>query len=235
MNAKTQEIVARNREFLSELLDDMRDPPLTEFMRFVFNPQGLLDEFLESPGSRGKHHAFPGGLAFHSIQAARLARGIARHYNSIGIKVNEDLLVAGTLIHDIGKIHCYSDNEALCPKGNKHNPEGWKCGCEPKSKYHHVPRASLFHHIPLGYLNIAKLTEKFNDSREKEEHKLTQKKIDKLLHIILSHHGRKMWSSPVLPQFMEAYIVHSIEMMDGYVEKFNKGEVPSTIYDGTNY
>lgn len=233
MNVKTQKIVARNREFLSELLDDMRDPPLTEFMRFVFNPQGLLDEFLESPGSRGKHHAFPGGLAFHSIQAARLARGIARHYNSIGIKVCEDIVVSGVLIHDIGKIHCYQKE---CPnKYKQDNPVYGECYCDPKSEYHHVPRASLFHHIPLGYLNIAKLTEKFNDSREKEEHKLTQKKIDKLLHIILSHHGRKMWSSPVLPQFMEAYIVHSIEMMDGYVEKFNKGEVPSTIYDGTNY
>ena len=110
-----------------------------------------------------------------------------------------------------------------------------KCGCDPKTRYHHVPRSSLFHHIPMGYLDIARLAEKFNDSREREEHKLTQKKIDKLLHIILSHHGRRMWSSPVLPQFMEAYIVHSIEMMDGYVEKFSKGEVPSTIYDGTNY
>jgi 23S rRNA maturation-related 3'-5' exoribonuclease YhaM len=87
----------------------------------------------------------------------------------------------------------------------------------------------------MGYLNIAKLAEKFNDSREREEHKLTQKKIDKLLHIILSHHGRRMWSSPVLPQFMEAYIVHSVEMMDGYVEKFNDGKVPATIYDGPNY
>lgn len=235
MNKKTKEIVARNREFLSELLDRMRDFPLSSFMRFVFSPQGLLDKFLESPASRRNHHAFEGGLAFHSIQAARLGLSIAEHYNSIGIKVNEDLIVAGVLIHDIGKIHCYTDDENFCPSGNRDNDKGWICGCEPKQKYHHMPRASLFHHIPLGYLDIAKLADKFNDSREREEHKLTQKKVDKLLHIILSHHGRRMWSSPVLPQFMEAYIIHAIEMMDGRVEQFDNGHIPATIYDGTNY
>lgn len=233
MNDKTQKIVDRNGEFLSELLDDMRDPPLSSFMHFVFSPQGLLDEFLESPASRRNHHSFPGGLAFHSIQAAKLGRSIAKHYNSIGIKVNEDLLVAGILIHDIGKIHCYQEE---CPNSfRQEHPVYGTCYCEPQQMYHHVPRASLFHHIPLGCMDIARLAEEFNSTRTSPHHHLTQKKIDKLLHIILSHHGRRAWSSPVLPQFMEAYIVHSVEMMDGYVEKFDKGQVPSTIYDGTNY
>ena len=234
MNKKEKEIIAKNKEFLGELLDDLRDPHLSGFMHFVFSSEGVLDEFLEAPASRRNHHSFPGGLAFHSIQAARLAQNIARHYNSIGIKVNEDLLVAGVLVHDIGKIHCYSENESFCRSANIVDGNR-ECGCPKKEKYHHVPRASLFHHIPMGYLDIAKLAEKFNESRIRDEHKITQKKIDKLLHIILSHHGRRAWSSPVLPQFMEAYIVHSIEMMDGYVEKFSKGQVPSTIYDGINY
>jgi 3'-5' exoribonuclease len=229
MRKKTQaQLVEMNEQILGELLDDMRDPPLSDFMRFVFSPEGLLDEFLESPGSRRNHHSFRGGLAFHSIQAAKLARSIARHYNSLNIKVNEDLVVAGTLLHDIGKIHCYEWKEMWTTKS------GGDITVH-EAGYYHIPRASLFHHIPMGYLDIAKLAEKFNNTREREEHKLVQKKVDKLLHIILSHHGRRAWSSPVLPQFVEAYIVHAVEMMDGYVDKFNDGKVPDTIYDGTNY
>jgi len=218
---------------LSLLFDNMRDNPLREFMRFVFsrNP-GLLREFLVAPSSRRLHHAYAGGLAFHSITVAKLGLQTARHYNKLGIAVNEELVVAGALIHDIGKIHCYTRD---CPnKGDKKAAYG-QCFCDPKSEYHHVPRASLYHHIPFGILDVSKLADKFNETREKPDHTLTQKKIDKLLHIILSHHGRKAWSSPVLPQFVEAYIIHSLEMMDAYVEKFDSGHVPSTIYDGINY
>jgi len=217
---------------LTKLFDAMRDNPMRQFMRFVFSRrQGLLNEFLASPSSRKIHHAYEGGLAFHSISVAKLGIQTARHYNMLGVRVNEELVVAGALIHDIGKIHCYTKT---CPNGKSTEAHG-VCYCDPKSEYHHSPRASLYHHIPFGILDIQRLADTFNTTREKPDHRLTQKKIDKLLHIILSHHGRKAWSSPVLPQFVEAYIIHSLEMMDAYVEKFDSGSVPSTIYDGINY
>ena len=213
-----QDEVKYNEYNLFNLINKMARTPLQEFMLFVFNSGELLTPFLRSPGSRGNHHAFKGGLAYHSIHAAILGRSIAAHYNSLGIKVDEDLVTAGILIHDIGKIHCY-----------KHVP----CRHEPKcvsdcDEYGHVERAKLFHHIPMGFLDIAKLADKFNEGTQD---KLSPETIDQLLHIILSHHGRRSWSSPVIPQFVEAYIVHSVEMMDGYVDKYNKGESVNDIYD----
>jgi len=214
---------------LDILFCNIRDNSLREFMYFVFsrNP-GVLQKFVESPSSRKNHHAYKGGLAFHTISVAKLAIQTAKHYNKIKMLVNEDLIVAGALIHDIGKIHCYEWKK-------EHSIRSGGNITVIDAGYQHVPRASLYHHIPIGMLDISKLADKFNKTRERKEHQLTQKKIDKLLHIILSHHGRRAWSSPVLPQFVEAYIVHSIEMMDSYVEKYDSGNIPSTIYDGTNY
>lgn len=216
---------------LFEILADMRDVPLRNFLKFVFSPEQLLLPYLKSPGSRNNHHSFEGGLAEHSVHCALLGRQIAAHYNNLSINVNTDIVVAGILLHDIGKIHCYSEDAGLCPNRTDWDGSDYKCGCDKPTQYHHVPRASLFHHIPMGAIDISKLADKFNESREKPDHQLTQKKVDKLIHIILSHHGRRSWSSPVIPQFVEAYIVHAVEMMDAYVDKYNKGRPPRDIYD----
>ena len=213
---------------LNKLIEEMRDPPLANFMRFIFSPQRLLDKFLSSPASRSRHHSFIGGLATHSIGVAELVKKISEHYSAMGIKTNKDLLVAGALIHDIGKIHCYKWRDAYVetksgPDYIEHIHHG--------PGYHHDARSALLHHIPMGAIDISKLADEFNNSRERDEHKLVDSKIDKLIHIILSHHGRKSWSSPVTPQFVEAYIIHSAEMMDAYISKFNDGQVPSNLYD----
>lgn len=42
--------------------------------------------------------------------------------------------------------------------------------------------------------------------------RLTQEQTDKIAHCILSHHGRKEWGSPVEPQSLEAYILHTADM-----------------------
>lgn len=208
-------------DLVAKLLSEMRDNILCSFLQFVFCEVG--NEYFKSPGARGQHHAYEGGLAFHSASAAQLGSNIADHYNSIGIKVNRDLVVAGILIHDIGKIYCYEKTDSSREKETI------------SGGYTHTQDGLMLHHIPMGYGLVLSLAEKFNGSRKKDDHRIDAKKIRKLLHIILSHHGRRMWSSPVIPKFTEAYIVHAVEMMDGYIEKFSQGKPIDTIYDGTNY
>ena len=55
--------------------------------------------FLHHPGGRSMHHAYIGGLAYHSISMALQARQAAKLYG-----FNRDLAVAGCLLHDIGKL-----------------------------------------------------------------------------------------------------------------------------------
>lgn len=66
---------------------------------------GVLDEYGEAyftaPGGLTEHHNFPGGLAAHSCHMAALADGLTPFY---GASLNIDLLRAGCLLHDLGKI-----------------------------------------------------------------------------------------------------------------------------------
>jgi 3'-5' exoribonuclease len=43
---------------------------------------------------------------------------------------------------------------------------------------------------------------------------------DRLLHIIVSHHGRYEWQSPKRPKFLEACLVHHLDLLDGEANKF---------------
>lgn len=219
----TEEVIDYAFNTWALLYADMRDNILKSFLKFILDEVG--DEYFLSPASRGAHHAYEGGLAFHSMTAAELGGTIADHYNEIGIKVNRDLVVAGIILHDIGKIKCYK------PFKGKRTVKYHGKEVEMEDGYEYTSVSSLHHHIPIGFAMVQQLAEIFNDSRDKEEHKIGEKKLNKLLHIILSHHGRRSWSSPVIPQFVEAYIVHAVEMMDAYVEKYDRGDKVSSIYD----
>lgn len=204
---------------LEDIILTIKDPKLKGFMSYLLGSNGEGYYFMRSAGSRSKHHAWPGGLAYHTVHAAKLGKTIADSYNARGIKVDTDIVVAGILIHDIGKIGTYIE-DGVDEKG--------------RTKFKHNPRALLHHHIPLGYSMVSKHIDEYNNryaSFYPEDKRLTDETADKLLHIILSHHGRKSWSSPVTPQFVEAYIVHVVEMMDGYIDMFTSGEIPQNFYD----
>ena len=55
--------------------------------------------FLTYPAAKALHHAFAGGLAFHTLSILRLAKSVAEQYSS----VNRSLLYAGAILHDLGK------------------------------------------------------------------------------------------------------------------------------------
>ncbi|WP_179395153.1 3'-5' exoribonuclease YhaM family protein [Lacticaseibacillus absianus] len=55
--------------------------------------------FLTYPAAKSNHHAFSGGLAFHTLSILRLAKAVAAQYSS----VNKSLLYAGAILHDLGK------------------------------------------------------------------------------------------------------------------------------------
>ena len=91
---------------------------------------------------------------------------MAKHYNDFKVPVNLDIVVAGALLHDIGKIESYSaePSPSMSTAGN------------------------VIEHIFLGYGMFMKFAELENLS---ENIKLA------LAHIIISHHGRKEFGSPI--------------------------------------
>lgn len=177
-------------------VDGLRDNTLYGFMNFFWND--MSEEFTNAPGSRSNHHGYNGGLLEHSMSVTLLAERMANHFNNIGIKVKKDIIVVGGILHDLGKIkayHCVDD------------------------KWEYTSASSMIYHIPLGYGMVLDLFRRFNEKCELPEHKIDDKKAQKILHIVLSHHGRKEWGSPIQPQTPEAFIVHKADMLDAGIKK----------------
>ena len=174
-------------EFLEDtfinLIAEISHEELRNFVDAVFFKHGLWEKFKIWPAAISLHHAYTGGLLEHSVSVAIGARDLARHYKDFAVPVNIDLIIAGALLHDIGKLEAYT----ISP----------------------VPQMTLqgnvIEHITLGYNTFMKLAE-----IEKLDEKITLA----LGHIMVSHHGRREFGSPVLPETPEAMIVNAADDLD---------------------
>lgn len=162
------------------------------------NPLGVvcmrLLESTEEPlrraaAAHGVHHARRGGLLEHTASMLRVAVALAPCYP----EATPEILYAGVLFHDIGKIF-ETDYQA----------RGF--ALEP------TLRGTLMGHISVGVTMLAKLWEIVHEEKEAVLR-------DHVAHLILSHHGQNEWGSPVEPKTPEAVLLHHIDMIDAGVEK----------------
>lgn len=151
----------------------------------------LEDEnFFLWPAATKIHHNQIGGLALHSLNVCKNALSIATIYQ--GENISLDLLVAGALLHDIGKLEEYNMNGSRTIPGN------------------------LFGHHVIGFQKVSNLAI-LNGIDP-----ISDIKIAMLNHIILSHHEKLEFGSPVMPQIMEAIIVAKADVLDACVETARK-------------
>ena len=165
------------------LLDQTHDP-IKSLLNKIFYENNLWEDFKSCPGAPVVHHAYTGGLLEHSIA---VAYNTAQFYLANNLNINIDLVIAGGLLHDLGKLDAYA----------------W----DP------VPRmlapGNVLGHITMGYHKIAKfLDEEIAAGNFDETLALA------LEHIILSHHGRREYGSPVIPAIPEAIIVSAADNTD---------------------
>lgn len=176
---------------INEILSKIQDEKIRGLVRHVVDKN--YSSFTNSPAACGNHHNYPGGLLVHSHSTAMLAGNIADHFIANGQKLNRDVIIAGAFLHDVGKVVCYK----LAEKP------------EPGRPYESTKESKMFHHIPIGFHMVASAAESMG---------LGEESYYDILHIILSHHGRKEWSSPVTPKTPEAFIVHKADFLDAFIE-----------------
>lgn len=82
---------------LSDFILMITNPTWNRLVRKIFSL--YHDQFLRFPAAKSNHHAFAGGLAFHSLSIVKLARSVVAQYPQL----NSDLLITGALLHDLGK------------------------------------------------------------------------------------------------------------------------------------
>jgi 3'-5' exoribonuclease len=155
---------------------------------------GILEElkvrWLEVPGARSVHHAFIGGTLVHSVHVARIAASIAACIP----EANNDLCVAGALLHDVGKLFTYRMNGLAIDLTDE---------------------GLLYDHIFMG----AEFVGNYADNFDEASYSNVEYKRRLLRHIILAHHGKLEYGSAVTPKCIEAMVVHAADGLDASAEQ----------------
>lgn len=172
------------------ILESIQDVEYRDFCLDVFNI--YREDMLKVPAGKAVHHAFRHGLLMHTGNMLRMADLAANIYS--GLMVNRSLLLAGTFLHDIGKLYEYdfAEDSGLMKSFN--------------------PSGLLLGHLVMG----ADLVKDMAD----ESGIIQGEKVLLLQHMLLSHHGTKDWGAAVLPSTVEAFILSMLDNMDAKVETF---------------
>lgn len=134
---------------------------------------------IHGTAAKGIHHAGHGGLIFHLYDTAMHA---VRIYNnctqSIPLPIDFSLVLGGALVHDIGKPDTYKIEGALIDM---------------------TLTGRLMEHLAHGAELVRQAAKILGTPQDT---------VELLVHIVLSHHGKLEYGSPVCPCFMEAHIVN---------------------------
>ena len=84
---------------LQNLIKTVRNPGLRALLETIFSG-AVYDKFIMNPAGMRMHHAYIGGLLQHSVDVAGIAIALAEQIGN----VDKDLVVAGALLHDVGKL-----------------------------------------------------------------------------------------------------------------------------------
>jgi len=190
-------IASLDEEQIKTLMDEIKDnikeiedKQLKNLLDAFFTDSKFVKKYSHSPSAITHHHNYVGGNLEHTVGVLRLANSICEYYTGI----NKDLVLAGCILHDIGKIKEYSIKAAI-----DKTAEGNFIG--------HIVMGDRW--IREKILNLRSKGKEFDEDLE-----------NKLCHIILSHHGKYEYGSPRMPKTIEAMIVHAADMMDSQVKNF---------------
>jgi 3'-5' exoribonuclease len=169
---------------LRGIVAGLSNPHLKGLLDAVLDDEDIARRYRQAPAAKQIHHAYLGGLIEHVLSLCALARVTAAHYPFVDL----DLLLAGVVMHDIGKIY-----ELNYERGFSYSTEGQL----------------------IGHINIAvrMLADKLRGLPE-----FPGKLRTLLEHMILSHHGQLEFGSPKVPQFPEALLLHYLDDMDSKME-----------------
>ncbi len=171
------------RRELLEIIGGLGNPFLRRLMESFSGDAAFMDQYCMAPAAKGMHHVYLGGLLEHSLALVRLAKAIVPMYNNI----NEDLLIVGALLHDVGKIHEMSYERA----------------------FDYTDEGKLIGHISIGVEMVS--------DRIREIEGFPRELAMLLKHMLLSHHGLYEYGSPKRPKTVEATILNYLDDMDSKI------------------
>jgi 3'-5' exoribonuclease len=152
-------------------------------MRAFFDDPVLMAAYRVAPAAKGMHHVYLGGLLEHSLAVAKLVDAIVPLYGNL----NRDLLVAGALLHDVGKVREMSYYRS----------------------FDYTDEGKLLGHITIGVEMV--------QERLAALPGFPAELGLLLKHMLLSHHGQYEFGSPKRPKTVEATILNYLDDLDSKI------------------
>ncbi len=195
----------RNTEQMFGRLRSITQTLRTESLRLLIERFWADDVFVSAfktaPAAKMMHHAYIGGLLEHTLSLALLAERVADHYEGI----DRDLLLAGCVLHDIGKIREFAYETRI-----DYSDEG-----------------RLMNHIVIG---IGMIEEKMAQIAN-----FPPKTALMLKHLVVSHHGCREFGSPEPPKTLEAVLLNYLDEIDSKINgirDFMRSQDPEADWTG---
>lgn len=174
-------------ELCQIVTDKIEQEPLQQLVMKILTENAK--QIQEYPAASRNHHAYRGGFLEHVLSVTKTALYLAEkyrdYYPTISPPLSLDLVVAGAVLHDIGKLRELSAQ----PHGADYTAAG-----------------QLIGHILMGRDIVREYAVQFEQ--------LDPETLLRLEHMIVSHQNLPEWGSPIAPHTPEALLVHYADDID---------------------
>lgn len=154
------------------------------------------DQLKTWPAAQTIHHAYRGGFLEHITKMAEVGALLSQCYGA-----NSDLVLAGVVLHDIGKL------QELAYEGGTGS---------------YTRDGNMVGHIALGLMLVREAINGMADFPVELRAQVE--------HLVASHHGTREYGSPVEPKSIEAFILASVDELDAKINQVRRAiaEDPSS-------
>lgn len=173
---------------LEKIVAGFKNKDLKNLIQDLFKNKDFVNKFKQAPGAEKLHHAYIGGLLDHINEMCDIAKVFIKNYPNL----NSDLLFAGIILHDLGKMRELSLGTFII----------------------RTVEGALLGHLVISLIWVEELISK------QKEFPLGLK--NELLHLIASHHGQLDFGSPIVPKTQEAVLLHHIDNISSKVSSAYK-------------
>ncbi|MBM83246.1 MAG: CMP-binding protein [Planctomycetaceae bacterium] len=187
------EDVERLMTKLRDILLSIEDPSIRTLMEcFLIDEELMRDLTIAAAGVKA-HHAYRGGLVEHIVNMLETAQQIDHLYPD----VDNNLLLAGIFLHDIGKVREMSFENSFV----------------------YTDEGQLLGHMCIG---VEMVTEKVAEVERLTGEPFPRETALRIKHMIISHHGTYEFGSARLPMTPEAIALHHLDNLDAKVHEFSR-------------
>jgi 3'-5' exoribonuclease len=180
----SRDLDVMKKEF-NQKIKNITNEYLSKLLKQIFSDE-RFEKFCTAPAGKSWHHAYIHGLIEHTLEIIKICELMCEFHSEL----NRDLIIAGAILHDIGKTEELSYDSA----------------------FEYTDEGKLIGHIVIAAAIVKDEIKKVPGFPKELE--------DNLLHLILSHQGKLEHASPVVPKTIEAIALYQADELSAKVNAY---------------